>query len=280
MKKTMLAAVQFEPLPGNTEKNLAEICRYMEAAAEKGAELICFPEASLTGYRTQAPEEIAISAEDESFCVLKEKAAELSLAVCSGFIEKGEKPHITQFLTDGRKTLFYRKVHLGCRERESFAAGNELPVGVFAGICVGIQLCWESHIPDISTVFRRKGAELLLVPYATGMSGETCRDVWMRHLPARAGDNGTFLAACNAFLNVAENSPQAGQPEDAACLRCTRKGGGLLFLDPKGRTLAEDFSPENKLLLREIGGSLPRELPDGNMGNISYFDRRREELYH
>ena len=33
------------------------------------------------------------------------------------------------------------------------------------------------------------------------------------------------------------------------------------------------------MMLVDIGGLLPRERTDGGMAHISYFDRRRPELY-
>ncbi len=127
-----------------------------------------------------------------------------------------------------------------------------------------MQLCWESHIPEISALERSRGAELLLVPYASAMTGGRCRKHWMVHLPARASDNGAFVAACNLPF-----------PAENGALR----GGGMAVFDPKGNCVASYYGTEDHMLLCALSGPLPRELPPGDMHNISYFDRKRTELF-
>ena len=55
-------------------------------------------------------------------------------------------------------------------------------------------------------------------------------------------------------------------------------GGGLIALDPKGMVLDEYYGDEEKSITVDIGGKLPRDGPE-TMANISYFDRKRPELY-
>ena len=115
----------------------------------------------------------------------------------------------------------------GFREKAVFTPGDEFPVTA-GSIKAGMQLCWESHIPEISGLERGRGAELLLVPYASAMSGARCEENWSVHLPARASDNGAFLLACNLlFPPKAEGAPPTG--------------GGLAAYDPKGRRIAAYF---------------------------------------
>ena len=208
MKELRLAAV---PLFSgrDPQKNLMKISRYAKEAAHKGAKILLTPEASLTGYFVREKETLSIEADSQAVMSVIDLARETSLIISAGFMERtaqgspddtdGTAFYITQLITDGTQTQFYRKTHLGCLERGVFSLGNELPVYETDSAVIGTHLCWESHIPDIGSVFRRKGAELFLVPYASGMSGETCQNVWSRHLPARAWDNGVYVAACNAL---------------------------------------------------------------------------------
>lgn len=266
MKKLKLAACVIMPVTGsNTALRMTEI---MREASDKGAELVVFPECSLTGYEPDKAAYLAIDPEDdEGASSIRKTADELSLAVCFGYMERaGDKLYITQELYSQGVSTGYRKTHLGSREQDVFSAGNAFPVAEIdiAGekVSIGMQLCWESHIPEISQVYRSQGAELLLFPYAGGMGGEKCRENWMVHLPARASDNGCFAAACNLLLDRGEV-----------------KGGGAAIWDPKGRVMAEDHSADENVIYAEIGGLLPRDLPDGDMHMISYFDRVRRELF-
>ena len=109
-----------------------------------------------------------------------------------------------------------------------------------------------------------RGAELLLMPYASAMSGERCRAHWTVHLPARASDNGAFVAACNLPFPAKNGVP---------------RGGGMAVFDPKGSSIASYYGAEEHTLLCTLSGPLPRELPPGDMHHISYFDRKRTELF-
>lgn len=264
MEKLKLAAASIMPSYG-AEK----ITALMREAAEEGASLILFPECSLTGYEPDRAAELSVVPEIcESALKVRKAADELGVAVCFGYMERsGDKFYITQELYSGGKSVRYSKTHLGSHEKEVFSEGDSFPVADISvnggSVRIGMQLCWESHIPEISGTYREKGAEVLLFPYASGMSGEKCRENWMVHLPARASDNGCFIAACNLFLKRGDEI----------------KGGGTAVFDPKGRVIAEDFSSGECIIYAEIGGSLPRELPDGDMHNISYFDRVRRELF-
>jgi hypothetical protein len=55
-------------------------------------------------------------------------------------------------------------------------------------------------------------------------------------------------------------------------------GGGMIALDTKGNVIDEYYGTDDHSLTVDIGGKLPRDGPE-TMSNISYFDRRRPELY-
>ena len=265
MEPIKVAAVQLFP-ERRAEDTAGKHLRFLRQAAKAGAALVVFPECSLTGYAADAGVLRPLSASDELIRALEAESDRLGTAVCFGFVERDEpRPHITQELYFRGGRALYRKTHLGTREEAVFAPGDAFPV-LAAPRPAGMQLCWETHIPEISAALRRQGAELLLTPYASGMSGEKCRDNWAVQLPARASDNGAFVIACNLLF-----PPRAGES--------VPRGGGIAVYDPKGGRLASYFGTEERLLLCDLAGPLPRELPAGDMHAISYFDRVRRELF-
>ncbi len=52
----------------------------------------------------------------------------------------------------------------------------------------------------------------------------------------------------------------------------------MIALDTKGNVIDEYYGTDDHSLTVDIGGKLPRDGPE-TMSNISYFDRRRPELY-
>lgn len=262
MKSFSLSLVQLRPEPGRVDDNIGKHVDFIRAAAREGSALVVFPECSLTGYAAEGAGALALSGDSEGIRALEHECYVNQIAVCFGYLERrGEELQIAQELFSAGERIVYRKTHLGSREEGVFRTGDEFPM-LTAPVSAGMQLCWESHIPEISALYRGRGAELLLMPYASGMSGEKCRENWAVHLPARASDNGAWAAACNLLF-----------PQGRAA------GGGLALYDPKGRLAAGYFGTEEHMLTCALSGPLPREIPAGDMHAISYFDKTRRELF-
>ena len=262
MKEFTLSLVQLRPEPGRIDDNVRKHIEFIRAAAGAGAALAVFPECSLTGYAAKDAAALAVSADSDAVRALEEECRASRIAACFGFLERrGAELFIAQELFSAGARIVYRKTHLGSREEGVFRPGDEFPL-LSAPAPAGMQLCWESHIPEISALYRSRGAELLLTPYASGMSGDRCRENWAVHLPARASDNGAWTAACNLLF------PSGQAP-----------GGGLALYDPKGKLAAGYFGTEERMLTCALSGPLPREVPAGDMHAISYFDKKRPELF-
>lgn len=263
MEKITAVLPQLYPVPGDQAGNLDRMEAVIEKGLAAGGRLFCFPECSLTGYTVTAPARYALASDDpavQRFCHLAE---EKNILLSFGFLEKaGDRLYISQLLAGPESHVLYRKTHLGSREQAVFAAGEAFPVLSAFGLTVGLCLCWETHIPEIAGICRSRGCDVFLAPYASGMAGERCKSLWQKHLPARASDNGMYVLAVNG-LTAASG----------------KRGGGLAVYDPKGELAAEYFGPEEEILLCPLSGPLPREGKQDDMHNISYFDRRRPELY-
>ena len=262
MKDIRLTLVQMRSIVGDAEGNYQRISKFVKDNPD--SDIICFPEMSLSGYTTKDPSRFALSPDDPSIVKIHELSEETGIALVFGYLEKnGDRPFMRQEIADGGDVKFYRKTHLGQAESTVFTPGDSLPVFDIKGIRIGIQLCIESHIQDVCSTFRSKGAELILTPFANGNSGEKRRTVWYSYLPARASDNGMFVTACSA---VGDNGLG------------TIFGGGMIAIDPKGNIIDEYYGTDECSITIDIGGKLPRDGPD-TMSNISYYDRRRPELY-
>ena len=270
MEDIRTALVQLRPMPGRTSENTEKTAEFLKKAASEGAELAVFPECSLTGYAPDRAAEYALSPDDESIRAVEELYSRFGISACFGYMERqGDKLFIAQELCSAGKRSVYRKTHLGSKESLYFEQGSVFPkASLQKGMSCGMQLCWESHIPQISAKYRAQGCQLLLFPYASPMSGGKCLENWSIHLPARASDNGCFALAANLLFTDA-------------------RGGGLAVWDPKGKLIAKDFSSDETVLFCTLGGELPRErsqkiqkgLAKEDMHFISYFDKARSELF-
>lgn len=80
----ILAAAQTKPKRGDIDSNLVDHYRLIEIAAQKGADLIAFPELSITGYERENAAQLAFSKEDFRIDHLRELAIEHNIIIIAG----------------------------------------------------------------------------------------------------------------------------------------------------------------------------------------------------
>lgn len=269
MKKTKIGLVQMDSLLGDVEGNLEKIELFLKDAHKNEVDIICFPEASITGYsKTARP--VTILEKSDLFDLFKNWSREYSMIILAGFIEENPNgmPYIAHLIADPSRQLeLYRKSHLGESELDYFSPGDSLPVFKTDKASIGIQICWETHFPEISRVMALEGVDIIFTPFASPIAGQRRKDIWMKYLAARAYDNNVFIAASN-LINTREEG--------------TKFGGGLLVLDPKGNILAENFEDEEAILYVDLDPELINKIRDRESTSMKYryyMDYRRPELY-
>ncbi len=266
MDPTVLSVVQMRSIIGDTDRNLDTILAFADLAVSDGADMICFPEASLTGYTTKDPGHYAIGDDDDRIGIITDYAKDNLIDITFGYIEASDgRPFICHRIvsSDGR-SMKYRKTHLGDVEKDSFGKGTDIPVMHLKKAIVGVHLCWEAHIPEISSTLRHRSAELILIPHCSGLGGPERLRSWEKILPARASDNGVFVAACNSVIERSDGS---------IC------GGGCMIVDPHGDVVKSCYGDSGSMITAKLDGRLPRDSKGHSMREISYFDRRDRGLY-
>jgi N-carbamoylputrescine amidase len=193
-------------------------------------------------------------------------AQENALIVIAGIIEISncEKPYLSQLVAgpDGLLGL-YRKTHLSPQEKGIYEAGEKIDVFKYGDITFGVQLCYEAHFPEISTVMALKGADMIFIPHASprGTPEEKIQS-WLRHLTSRAFDNGLYVVACNQVGNTREGFSFPGV---------------AIALNPAGGVISKYGGSQEKMLLVDLKQSEIEEIREHRM---RYFiPNRRPELY-
>jgi len=267
MKDLRIATVCMTAQPREIDANLSRIEAFAREASKKEVDILCFPELSVSGYLLEGAHEVYSRAFSKE---ILERVVDLGrknrVVIIAGMIEvtEEEKPCISQVVAGPDGLLgIYRKTHLSPQERAWYRAGREIEVFRYRGTVFGVQLCYEAHFPEISTVMALRGAEVIFVPHASprGSPEEKLRS-WLRHLPARAFDNGLYLAACN----------QVGTTEAGFVFP-----GVALVLNPAGRVIVRYSENREKLLLADLEMDTIQRIRGHRM---RYFiPHRRPDLY-
>jgi N-carbamoylputrescine amidase len=267
MKDIKVAAVCMNSLPREINRNLDRIESFVLEASEKEVDIICFPELSITGYVLSDSLNVCPKSRVREIIERVSGMAEAKdLIIIAGMIEMADegKPYISQIVAGPDGLLgIYRKTHLSPPERESYQAGHSIGIFNYEDIIFGVQLCYESHFPEISTVMALKGAEILFLPHASPRgSPDEKIESWLRHLTARAFDNALFVAACN----------QVGDSQEGFSFP-----GVAVVLNPAGRVIAQYDENEENMVLAELTLD---EIRDIRAHRMKYFiPNRRPELY-
>jgi N-carbamoylputrescine amidase len=268
MHDTRIAVVISNAPLGSTRENLLQIEQWVEKACKAGADLICFPEMTITGYHIQPLiREFAEPADGPAVRQLKAIAENRQKTILAGLAEKEPKSgqiyaaHLV--LRPGAPAGRYRKTHLGPPEQAVFSAGDKAPLFSTENLTFGVQLCYDAHFPELSTGMAVQGADAVFIPHASpGGTPEEKLASWMRHLPARAFDNGIFVIACN----------QAGDNGRGLCF----PGTGLV-LSPSGNVLASHAGEEEHMMVVDLAAA---ELAAVRQHRMRYFlPNRRPSLY-
>lgn len=218
-----LAQIQAGTEPAD---NLKLVDEYTRRAADSGAVLVLFPEATMC--RIGASLADAAEPLDGPWADgVRTIAAEAGITVVAGMFvpsdERDGRPRVTNTLVASGQGVdaHYDKIHLydafGFTESHTVAPGNEPVVITVDGVGVGLTLCYDIRFPELYVELARRGAQVITV-HASWGTGEGKLEQWNLLARARALDTGSFVAAVG----------QAYPGDEIAALGPTGVGGSVV----------------------------------------------------
>jgi NAD+ synthase (glutamine-hydrolysing) len=247
-----IALAQVNPTVGDIQGNARLISAWIAKAGEAGAQLVVFPEQTVTGYPAEdlwlKPHflEAARAAVDE---LASEVGAIVALV---GFPERDAATHnAVAVLANGQVRAVYRKVLLPnygvFDERRYFEPGDTPALIEVAGARVGLTICEDIWYPGPpASVEALAGARLIVNPSASPY--QRGRGAYReRMVQERARETGAAFAVCNLV---------GGQDELVF-------DGHSVVVSEDGRTLARgsQFAEELFVCDLDLAESRPTELP-------------------
>ena len=186
MQDLRIAMVQMNSRVADYDGNLATIARFSEEAAAQDVDIVCFPELCVCGYNAgdnTTPEPKPLKG--DSLCRLEEIARDGRITLLAGLLERDVSGIVynTQVVCGPKGYVgHYRKTHVPDVEIGTFCHGDALPVFDHAKARYGIEICYDSHFPEVSTILAGKGAEVIFLPHASPTeTREEKRARWMRY---------------------------------------------------------------------------------------------------
>lgn len=248
--KIKIALAQFNSRLGDVKANLETHLEMIKDARQGGADLIIFPELSLTGYALQ---DLAVNValrphqEDPVFNELIDASKDIDLMV--GFVHEDRRHRFyiaAAYLSEGKVLHIHNKIYLPTYgmfdEGRFFAEGDSVKAFNTRFGRVGMLICedfWHASLPYLLWL---DGADILLFSSASPGRGLTenprlSSSLWVEH---------TNRAYAGLFTNFVAHANKVGY-EDGLNF-----WGGSTIFDPNGELVvrAPDFT--TKLTITEI----------------------------
>jgi deaminated glutathione amidase len=229
--------------------NLRLVAEHARGAADAGAQLVVFPEATMCRFGVPLLP-IAEPVDGPWADGVRRIASDAGITVIAGMFTPSGDGRVTNTLiavgpgTPNRPDARYDKIHLydafGFTESRTVAPGREPVVITVDGVGVGLSVCYDVRFPALYTELARRGAQVIAVCASWG-SGPGKLDQWTLLARARALDSMSYVAA-------------AGQadPGDALSSSGAPTGvGGSLVVSPFGEVVAS-AGPQPQLLVTDI----------------------------
>lgn len=241
-----VAAVQALAHTGEAEyRNVSQALAYAEQAAAEGAELVIFPEA-YPGPAT-GPLDWGGRLDDPVEQTMARLARRLGVHLIWGGLEssaEGGRVHVSSWMCgpDGQQLAHYRRVQPDNPDLNDFffgrrdvVPGDEIVVAESAVGRIGLQICGELWVPEISRVQMLRGAEILTAPVNGRPQATRLNGIWKswQHIArARAAENLVYVVVPQKFL---VDGPLGGVAmiagPEAMLARSTRPGVLVADLD-------------------------------------------------
>jgi predicted amidohydrolase len=231
--------------------NLRLVAEQAGRAADTGADLVLFPEATMRCFGRSLPD-VAEPLDGPWADGVRKIADRHRLAIVAGmFTPNGDGRVRNTLLAVGPGLdAHYDKIHLfdafGFTESATVAPGDEPVLITVAGVQVGLTTCYDVRFPGLYLALADRGAQVITVCASWG-AGPGKVEQWSLLTRARALDSTTFIAAAGQADPAASSVSAESMPTPAAPTGV----GHSALISPRGEALAA-LGTEPGLLVGDI----------------------------
>jgi predicted amidohydrolase len=205
----IICVAQTRPVKGNITANIAAHTAFIDAAVANGANMVVFPELSLTGYEPMLAASLAIEAGDTRLNVLQTMADEKQVVIgvgtplrhtagiCIGMI----------IMQPGQARQIYSKKYLHADELPFFVSGENLPLIKTSEPAVALAICYELSIAEHAKAAAANGASVYIASVAKSAAGAATAAEQLAAIARRYG----MLVLMSNSVGYSDNFYSAGQ---------------------------------------------------------------------
>ena len=238
-----LTLAQISGKRGDKRSNLKNLEKTVAKAAKLGAELVIFPELSVTGYTVRDQlYELAEPVPGPSTQVMANVAKKTRTHIIFGLPELSEKTQATLYNASvlvgpkgfiGKYRKMYLPTHSVFEEKRYFRPGYEAATFTTELGKIGLIICYDLFFPEVTRLTRLQGAQLIVCISA---SPAVRRAFFETLTVARAIENTAFLAYVN--LVGIEDGLQFW--------------GGSRLVGPQGKIIAKAEYDKEDLIIADV----------------------------
>ena len=193
-----VALVSLHQVWEKKDENFQACYSYAQRAKAKGAELVIFPEMTLTAFSMNTNDTAEACATSETVELFKELARELQIAIVFGVVfREGDKATNNALMVDcaGNIKGSYSKIHpfTFAGEDKVFNGGNEICIIKLEAMTIGLTICYDLRFPEIYSAL---GNQCDLIINIANWPAKRVEH-WNVLLKARAIENQLFMVGVN-----------------------------------------------------------------------------------
>ncbi|AIS16148.1 carbon-nitrogen hydrolase family protein [Pseudomonas rhizosphaerae] len=203
-----LIAAQIRPVPGDCEANIAKHMAAIQQAANLGANLVLFPELSLTGYEPRLADTLAMDTSDSRLDEFQQLSDRYGMLIAVGAPTQGREGIEISMISfqPGQPRTCYSKQLLHADELPFFAAGSRKLVLNHADVVLAPAICYESLQPSHAQEAAQSGAQVYLASVAKSERGTALAN---EHYPMIAKKHSMTVLMANC-VGAADDCVAAG----------------------------------------------------------------------
>lgn len=255
-----IAVIQATPILYDKTEGVQKIDYLTELAAQRGANLVMWPESFIPGYPQNLDIEIGQHITEEeihkrlqdiyenSFCEADNDLADISeiarknhIYLALGVTEReGKDLYCSEYLFDpsGQNLGKHRKLRPTGFEKFIWKSGEGSKLSVFHSEygTIGTAICWENYMPLLRTALYAEGVKIYLAPAADSS------EQWQSTLQHIALEGRCFVLCCNHYF-----------PQNHQSVRGREKyRGGSAVISPQGEYLAGPVFDREEILFADL----------------------------